>query len=163
MKVFLTGGTGAVGRPTLPALVAAGHEVTAVARGAEKAAQVTAAGGTPVEVDLFDHRGVAAAVAGHEAVVNLATSIPPIAKAMRPSAWALNDRLRREASAHLVDAAIAAGAPRFVQESIVFTYPDSGDRWIDAETTQPDAPGILASAPDAEAQTARFTAGGGTG
>ncbi len=27
------------------------------------------------------------AVAGHDAVVNLATSIPPIAKAMRPSAW----------------------------------------------------------------------------
>jgi nucleoside-diphosphate-sugar epimerase len=163
MKVFLTGGTGAIGRPTVPLLVAAGHEVTAVARGPEKAAQVTAAGGTPVEVDLFDAGAVTAAVASHDAVVNLATSIPPLMKATRPAAWAPNDRLRREASAHLVDAALTAGATRFVQESIVFPYPDSGDRWIDAETTEPDAPGIMASARAAESQTARFTAGGGAG
>jgi nucleoside-diphosphate-sugar epimerase len=163
MKLFLAGGTGAVGRPTVPLLVAAGHEVTAVARGPDKAAQVTAAGATPVEVDLFDGDAVAAAVAGHEAVVNLATSIPPIAKAMRPKAWASNDRLRREASAHLVDAALATGATRFVQESIVFVYPASGDRWIDADSATPDAPGILASALAAEAQAERFTAGGGAG
>jgi nucleoside-diphosphate-sugar epimerase len=163
MRIFLTGGTGAVGRPTLPLLVAAGHEVTAVARGPEKAAQVEAAGATPAEVDLFDAVAVVEAVAGHDAVVNLATSIPPITKAMRPSAWAANDRLRREASAYLIDAALTAGATRFVQESIVFVYPSSGDRWLDAETTEPDAPGILASALAAESQTARFTAGGGAG
>jgi len=54
MKLFVTGATGVLGRPTLPKLAAAGHEVTAIARGDEKAAQVRAAGATPVMVDLFD-------------------------------------------------------------------------------------------------------------
>ncbi len=161
MKVFLTGGTGAVGRPALPLLVAAGHDVTAVVRSPAKRAAAEAAGATPVAVDLFDAGAVREAVAGHEAVVNLATHIPSLMAAMRPSAWATNDRLRREASAHLVDAALAAGAGRFVQESIVFTYPDCGDRWIDAASTETDAVAVTASALAAESETARFTAAGG--
>jgi nucleoside-diphosphate-sugar epimerase len=161
MKVFLTGGTGAIGRQVVPLLVAAGHEVTAVVRSPAKRAAAEAAGATGVTVDLFDAAAVAGAVAGHDAVVNLATRIPPLMAAMRPKAWADNDRLRREASVHLVDAALAAGASRFVQESITFTYPDSGDRWIDAASTEPDAVALTASALAAEAETARFTAAGG--
>lgn len=42
MHVFVTGGTGAIGRYTVPALVAAGREVTALARGADKAAALAA-------------------------------------------------------------------------------------------------------------------------
>ena len=165
MKVFLTGATGAIGRLTVPALVAAGHEVTGVARTAGKRAAVEAAGATAVTVDLFDGAAVrdAVAAAGPEAVVNLATKIPSTGRAMLPGAWATNDRLRREASAHLADAALAAGASRYVQESIVFSYPDSGDAWIDAATTETDPRSLMASSRDAEAQAARFTASGGTG
>jgi nucleoside-diphosphate-sugar epimerase len=163
MKVFVTGGTGAVGRPTLPRLVAAGHDVTAVARGPAKRAQVEGTGARAVEVDLFDRDAVEQAVTGHDAVVNLATNIPPITRAARASAWSTNDRLRREASRHLVDAALAAGASRFVQESITFSYPDSGDRWIDAESTPPAATVVVETALEAEGNVARFTAAGGTG
>ena len=163
MKVFLTGATGAIGRPTVRALVAAGHEVTAVARGPEKRAQVEEAGAVGIAVDLFDAGAVAEAVAGHAAVVHLATNIPPIVRAARVSSWATNDRLRRDGSAHLVDAALAAGAGRYVQESIVFSYPDSGDRWIDAATTQPSPTPMVESALAAEAQTRRFTEAGGIG
>lgn len=165
MRVFLTGATGAIGRPALAALVAGGHEVTAVARTAEKRAAVEAAGAAGATVDLFDAAAVREAVvaARPEAVVNLATSIPPASRAMRPAAWATNDRLRREASAHLVDAALAADAGRYVQESIVFPYPDSGDAWIDALTTDTDPGSIMASSAAAEAQAARFTATGGAG
>jgi nucleoside-diphosphate-sugar epimerase len=164
VKVFLTGGTGAVGRPALACLVAAGHEVTALARTPAKAAEVTAAGAAAAPaVDLFEPAAVTAAVHGHEAVVNLATHVPPPTRAARGSAWATHDRLRREASAHLVDAALAAGATRFVQESIVFSYPDSGDRWLDAETTATVPGAVTDAAVAAEAQVARFTAAGGTG
>jgi len=163
MKVFVAGGTGAVGRPSLPLLVAAGHEVTAVARGPAKQAQVEAAGAIPVAVDLFDAAAVAAAVTGHDAVVNLATNIPSIGRAARASGWTVNDRLRREASAHLVDAALAAGAGRFVQESITFTYPESGDRWIDAATATPEPTAVTESTLAAQAEVERFTAAGGTG
>ncbi|HEU5149741.1 MAG TPA: NAD-dependent epimerase/dehydratase family protein [Iamia sp.] len=158
MKVFLAGGTGVVGTRALPALVAAGHEVTAVARGPEKAALVERLGGTPVSVDLFDPPGLATAVAGHEVVVDLATAIPPLARSARKTAWALNDRLRREASRHLVDAALAAGAGRYVQESICFPYLDAGDRWIDEDSPVDHDSWGFGGAGEAERQTARFTA-----
>lgn len=161
-KVFLAGATGVVGVPALAALVADGHEVTAVARGPAKAEVVARAGGTPVQVDLFDHGAVEAAVRGHDVVVNLATNIPPVRKAARASAWEVNDRLRREASANLVDAALATGAQRYVQESIAFAYEDAGSAWIheDAPTT-PIGP--FAAAADAEAQAERFDREGGAG
>jgi nucleoside-diphosphate-sugar epimerase len=162
MKIFLAGGTGVVGTRALPALVEAGHDVTAVARSDAKAALVRSLGGDPVTVDLFDASAVAAAVAGAEAVVNLATSIPAIAKAARSSAWSTNERLRSEASNHLVDAALSAGAARFVQESICFPYLDNGSEWIDED--QPvDHVGPFAGAAAAEAAARRFAAGGGEG
>jgi nucleoside-diphosphate-sugar epimerase len=162
MKVFLTGGTGVIGTRALPALVAAGHEVTAVARSGAKADLVRSMGATPVAVDLFDAAAVKAAVDGHEAVVNLATNIPPMSKAALARAWATNERLRSEASNHLVDAALATGATRFVQESIAFPYVDQGDAWID-EDTPLEHEGAFTGAADAEAAAARFTASGGTG
>ncbi len=61
-------------------------------------------------VDLFGADEVAGAVRGHEAVVNLATHIPPANRAAFRRAWRDNDRLRAEASRHLADAAAAAGA-----------------------------------------------------
>ena len=163
MKVFLAGATGVIGSRALRRLVAAGHDVTAVARSAEKAEAVRAAGATPVQVSLFDRDALVAAVAGHDAVVNLATKIPSLTEAAMPGAWAENDRIRTEGSANLVDAALAAGATRYVQESITFTYPDSGDAWIDAESTPIDAVGPTSSVTAAEASAARFTEAGGTG
>ena len=134
MKVFVTGATGVIGTRAVPALVAAGHEVTAVARGEAKADLVRSLGAVPVAVDLFDPAAVKEAVAGHDAVAHLATNIPPMTKASRPSSWTTNERLRREASRNLVDAALDAGAGRYVQESICFPYLDAGDAWIDEES-----------------------------
>lgn len=162
MKIFLAGGTGVVGTRALPALVAAGHDVTAVARTDAKDEVVRALGGTPVRVDLFDAPAVASAAVGHEAVVNLATSIPPLTKAARGSAWTTNERLRSEASNHLVDAALAAGATRYVQESIAFPYVDHGDQWVD-EDHPVDHVGPFTGARDAEAAAERFAAEGGVG
>lgn len=162
MKIFVAGGTGVVGVPAVRALVADGHTVSVVARSPEKARVVDAAGATPVEADLFDPESVAAAVVGHEIVVNLATAIPPVNKAARASAWAHNDRLRLEASRHLADAAVAAGAERFVQESITFPYDDGGDRWLDEDEPRSDSP-FTASVGVAEANADSVTERGGVG
>lgn len=162
MKVFVTGATGVVGTRAVPALVAAGHEVTAVARGPEKAELVRSMGATPASVDLFDAEAVKAAVDGHEAVAHLATNIPPMTRAARSSAWATNERLRKEASNLLVDAALATGAARYVQESICFPYVDQGDAWID-ESSPLEHSDVFEGAGVAEAAAARFTASGGTG
>lgn len=163
MKVFVAGGTGVVGRRAVPALVADGHEVTAVARGDERSALVGRLGASPVAVDLFDRDEVGAAVAGHDAVVNLATNIPPVSKAGRRSAWAVNDRLRTEAATNLAAGALAADAERYVQESICFPYLDGGSEWIDEDHPADHTPWGYVSAGAAEATTRRFSDEGGVG
>jgi nucleoside-diphosphate-sugar epimerase len=109
MRVFVAGATGVIGRRAVAQLIAAGHEVTGIARAPAKAAQLRRAGAVPVEVSLFDPAALTAAVAGHDAVVNLATKIPTLTQAARASAWDENNRIRIEGSRNLVDAALAAG------------------------------------------------------
>ncbi|MEY2475405.1 MAG: hypothetical protein QOG87_720 [Actinomycetota bacterium] len=162
MKVFVAGATGVLGKRAVGRLVEAGHDVTAVARSEEKAALVRSLGATPVTVDLFDPAAVKAAVDGHEVVMNLATHIPPFSKAALPGVWSENDRLRSEASKNLVDAALATGASRYVQEAVSFMYRDGGADWID-EDAPLDLPSLGGSMLDAEKETRRFTDGGGTG
>jgi nucleoside-diphosphate-sugar epimerase len=153
-----------IGRRAVPLLTRAGHEVTGLARSAETAAALERAGARPVTLDLFDRGAVARAVAGHEAVVNLATHMPPSSTRMlfMPGAWRENDRLRRDASAILADEAIVAGAGRFVQESYAPIYPDRGDDWID-ETTPARPARYNRSTLDAERSAERVTRSGGAG
>jgi nucleoside-diphosphate-sugar epimerase len=162
MKIFVAGGTGVLGKRAVARLVDTGHDVTAVARSEEKADLVRSLGATPVTVDLFDAAAVKAAVDGHDVVMNLATHIPSLSKAALPGAWAENDRVRSEVSKNLVDAALATGASRYIQESIAFMYPDSADQWLDEDVT-PDPPGLGGSVLEAEGQARRFDEGGGTG
>ncbi|MGH2690389.1 MAG: NAD-dependent epimerase/dehydratase family protein, partial [Actinomycetota bacterium] len=162
MRIFVSGGTGVIGWRVVRDLVAGGHEVTALARSDDKARLVEGLGARAVRAGLSDPEGLRGAVAGHDAVVNLATSIPPVSRMLSAGAWAANDRIRSEGSRNLVDAALAAGVPRFVQESVTFLYADGGDDWID-EDAPVDAGAILRSSLDAEANAARFTAAGGTG
>ncbi len=156
MKVLVAGATGVAGRRSVRQLVAAGHEVHAVARSAAKAALLRDAGAAPVEIDLFDRTQVQPVVAGCEAVVNLATKIPPLSSAMLPGAWRENDRIRRDVARNLVEAALAADVHVYVQESLAFMYRDGGDEWIDEDAAvhpPPHAHTML----DAEAQARRMT------
>jgi nucleoside-diphosphate-sugar epimerase len=115
-----------------------------------------------VVADLFDARAVTAAVDGCEAILHLATRIPPLARMRKLSAWRDNDQLRSHGSSVLVNAGLAVGARVYVQESITFLYRGLGDTWL-YETAPIDAPQPLASARDAERETARFSARGGQG
>ena len=162
LPVFVTGGTGALGGHAVPALVSAGHQVSALARSRVKADWLRQHGATPVEASLFDPRALAGAFAGHDVVVNLATAIPPMRQFMNAQAWAANQRVRTEGSAAVVAAALAAGAGRMIQESVVMLYADGGDAWLDEDAPverYPMAEGNHA----AEANCRRFTAAGGTG
>ena len=155
MRVLMVGATGVVGRPAVAALVAAGHDVTGLTRSPAKAAALLAAGATPVEFDLFDPAAARAAVDGHDAVIHAATHIPPISSFALPRAWAENDRLRREGTRVLVDAAIDSGVSVFVKESVSFGYADAGDSWIDESARLDPAPNVD-SALVAESETERF-------
>ena len=54
MRIFVAGATGVLGKRAVRELVAAGHEVTGVARTGEKAALLRSLGAIPVQVDIFD-------------------------------------------------------------------------------------------------------------
>lgn len=131
MKIFLTGATGAIGPTTVATLVAGGHSVRAVVRSDTKAALVRDLGADPAPVDLFDPAAVRDAVAGCEAVLHLATNVPPTRRAARKSAWATHNAIRTTATENLVAAALATGARSFVKESVSFVYPDRAGAWID--------------------------------
>lgn len=125
-KIFLAGGTGVLGRRVTPLLVSAGHDVTVNTRSDVAAATIRAAGATPVTVDLFDRAAVSEAVEGCDTVVNIATSIPTGGSAALKRNWAMNDKIRTEASANLASAPPNGGT--YVGESITIPYIDSGDR-----------------------------------
>jgi len=136
MKVFVAGASGAVGLPLVRQLVAAGHEVTGTTRREGKAAEIRAAGGTAVVCDVFDSYALHDAVraAAPEVVVNQLTSLPQDFNP-RKMDYGPTNRVRQEGGGNLMRAALAAGARRFLTQSIAFIYAPEGD-WVKNE----DAP-----------------------
>ncbi|MEU8800254.1 NAD-dependent epimerase/dehydratase family protein [Spirillospora sp. NPDC048819] len=161
MKVFVTGGTGALGGHTVPELVGAGHSVSALARTPDKAATLAAQGAIPVTVSLFDPSALAEAFSGHDAVVNLATAMPSTALFMVRRAWRATERVRTEGSAAVAEAALNAGVDRLVQESVAMLYRDNGADWIDEDAPVDRYPAATGNHA-AEASAQRFAAAGGT-
>jgi nucleoside-diphosphate-sugar epimerase len=125
MRVFLAGAAGAIGRPLTRLLVAAGHTVTGTTRSTEKAGGIEAAGATAVILDAYDGDAVRAAVTGArpEVVIHQLTDLPQVRDpATYPAALAANERLRIVATPNLIVAARAAGARRFIAQSVAFAY-----------------------------------------
>jgi nucleoside-diphosphate-sugar epimerase len=147
----------------VPLILGKGHDVTAIGRSAERLAPLAKLGASTSVLDLFDRDALKRALAGHDAVVNLATHVPsPGPGSFRRSAWRENDRIRTHASALLTDAAHANGVGLFIQESFAPIYPDSGDRWITEDTPLQPVP-YNRSVLDAEASARRFASGGSRG
>ncbi len=163
MRIFLTGATGVIGSRAVPLLLQAGHAITAASRSEHNREALRKAGAAPVDVDLFDVERLRRAMAGHDAVINLATHVPGSAmKIMLRWEWRTNDHIRREGSAAIATAAIAEGVGRVIQESFALIYPDHGDAWIDE--SMPVAPtSYNRSVLDAERSAQRFTASGRAG
>jgi nucleoside-diphosphate-sugar epimerase len=111
MRIFVAGATGVIGRELLPML--AGHTVVGMTRSRPEV--VRALGAEGVVADVYDRDRVLAAVAEArpEVVVHLLTDLAT-------KDFAANARIRRVGTRHLVDAAVAAKARRFVVESISF-------------------------------------------
>jgi nucleoside-diphosphate-sugar epimerase len=120
VRIFIAGATGALGRQLVPRLAQRGHEVTGMTRSPDKQKLVWDLGGRPVVADALDPESVARAVAEAEpeVVVHQLTAIPD-ALDMRHFArdFAATNRLRTEGTDHLLAAARAVGARRFVAQS----------------------------------------------
>ena len=62
MKIFVAGGTGAIGRPLIAKLLAKGHALVALTRSQEKAQALVERGIEPAIADVFDADAVKAVI-----------------------------------------------------------------------------------------------------
>ena len=129
MRVFVAGATGAVGRPLVPKLVAAGHEVTGMTRSESKSEDVRRAGARAVVADVFDVDALGAAMEGArpEVIVHELTALPDRIDFRKADTYAATNRVRTEGTRNLIEAARAAGARRLVCQSIAFAYRMDGE------------------------------------
>jgi nucleoside-diphosphate-sugar epimerase len=161
MKVFVAGASGAIGRPLVRQLLAAGHEVTGMTRCPEKAEEIGAVGAGAVVCDVFDAEALRDAVvaAAPGVVVHALTALP--AKYDPKSDYLVaTNRIREEGTRNLIAAARAAGARRLIAESVAFFYRPEGERVKDEEAPfAGEAPGNFGAAMKAVAELERQVLG----
>src|SRR5436305_303584 len=152
MRVFVAGATGAIGRELVPLLVQAGHEVLGLTRSAERGRAVEAAGAQPVVADALDRESIVAAVrdSAPDAVIDQLTAIPAAWDPRKiDQEFAPTNRLRTEGTRNLLEGLKAAGAERFLAQSVGFAYDPAGHGLRDE-----DAP-LMREPPKAFANTLR--------
>jgi nucleoside-diphosphate-sugar epimerase len=125
MRIFLAGSSGAIGRRLMPLLIGAGHDVTGMTRSADAARDLKAAGVTPAVADVYEADGLTRAViaARPDIVMHQLTDLPRVFDETQVAAqYPRNARIRIEGTRNLVAAAKAAGARRFIVQSVAFAY-----------------------------------------
>ncbi|MFE2416527.1 NAD-dependent epimerase/dehydratase family protein [Streptomyces hokutonensis] len=137
-SILLAGASGVLGCHITKALTDAGHKVTGLGRGS----------GNGISADLMDRDGLLRAVEGHhfDTVVHAATALRRAP--LRHRDMHATNALRTEGTAHLIEAARATGARRFIAESMVYGYGygDFGPRPL----TEDDAFGPRGTTPELE-------------
>ncbi len=122
--VFVTGGTGFVGRAVVGALVRRGHRVRCLVRTTSAPRLAGLGGATPVPGDVTRPATLGPALGDADAVVHLVGIIRE-----RPRRGITFDRLHTEATAHVLAAAAERGVPRFIQMSALGTRPEARSRY----------------------------------
>jgi nucleoside-diphosphate-sugar epimerase len=125
MKIFVAGATGAIGRPLVAQLREAGHGVVGMTRSEERAEALRTAGAEAVVADALDAGAVRQAIdqTRPEVVINELTDLDRRLNPRKFAEWIEGtNRLRREGTRNLVDAARAAGVRRFISQSVAFAY-----------------------------------------
>jgi 2-alkyl-3-oxoalkanoate reductase len=157
VRVFVAGGSGAIGRRLVPQLVAAGHQVAATTRSEAKAPSLEALGASPVVVDALDAAALRQAVIDFrpDAVMNQLTDLPQRYNPRKLGPYyERTSRLRVESTRTLLAAAAVTGARRFVYQSIAFLYATAGPSVLSE-----DAP-LAVDAPEPFRTAVRSTAEG---
>ncbi len=139
MRIFVAGGSGAIGRQLIPLLVEHGHTVRATTRRADRLADLAALGAEPVQLDALDRTAVLTAVeaAQPDAIIHQLTDLSG------PS-MAGNAPLRIHGTRNLVDAATTIGIDRMVAQSIAWLVEPGDGPATEATPLDPDPTGTLA-------------------
>ena len=125
-EVFVAGASGVIGRRLIAQLLKAGYLITGMTRSPHNAMDLERLGATSVVADVFDGdrlREVVAA-ARPDVIIHQLTDLSLLAgtSAQAETAIARNARIRGEGTRNLVAAAVAAGVPRMVVQSIAWAY-----------------------------------------
>ena len=132
MRIFIAGGTGAIGRILVPLLVKAGHKVVALTRSADRTSQLAQMGAVPVVGDVYDEARLAQLITESEAEVVIHQLTAFGTKDGDPYAETI--RVRIDGTRSLIAAAHAARVRRFIAQSISFVCTPSGGGLTDEET-----------------------------
>ena len=120
MRVFVAGGTGAIGTPLVRQLIERGHRVTATTRRPDKAEHLRRLGATVAIMDGLDAAAVGEAVARAEpeAIIHQMTALSGTPDMRHFDRWfRTTNALRTTGTRHLLAAAQAAGVTRFLAQS----------------------------------------------
>jgi len=136
MRVFVAGGSGALGRRLVPQLVARGHQVTATTSKPGNLGALEQLGAEPVVMDGLDEVSVGEAVAAAkpDTIVHQMTAITGKPDMKHMDRWfATTNRLRTEGTDHLLAAAEAAGVSHVVAQSFGSFNGIRSDGWVKTE------------------------------
>src|SRR5207237_484969 len=120
MKIFVTGGTGAIGKFLLPLLLENRHEVVALTRSPDKAEPLHKMGVTTVIANPLDKQQLTAAVrrAEPEVIIHQLTALSGVGNFRKlDQEFALTNRFRTEVTDTLLAAARTIGTRRFIAQS----------------------------------------------
>ncbi len=120
MKIFVTGGTGAIGKFLLPQLLEMKHDVVALTRSAQKAVTLEDIGVSPVIADPLDKQALTAAVrrAEPDVIIHQLSALSGAGNFRKlDQEFALTNRFRTEVTDNLLAAARTIGTRRFIAQS----------------------------------------------
>jgi len=143
LKVFIAGATGAIGKPLVKKLLAAGHEVFGMTRSNEKAESLIKQGAKPILADAFNIEEVNSFMQGikPDVVIEQLTSLPKEYSAETMQATdAINTKVRLVGGANIHSAAQTTGVKRYIIQSSGFFYPPGNGLADESEPFVSDAP-----------------------
>lgn len=129
MRVCVFGGSGFIGSRVVRSLVGGGHEVSALARGEEKASLLGKLGASVVMGDLERPETVREAVGGSEVVVSLAT--PSFVGRLGKRKLRLLGEGKLRQTRNILEAALEAGRKPVILSEGTAVFGDCAGRWVD--------------------------------
>lgn len=132
MRILIAGATGAIGRPLVAALVAAGHDVHGLTRSQQSASELDAAGAHGIAGDALVAEDVrrAAEQAQPDVVMQQLTALPQkLSKKSMTEGFERTAQLRTVGTRNLRDATPHA---RLIAQSIAFAHRPEGG-WVKTE------------------------------
>ena len=134
MKVFITGGSGFIGRRVVSRLIAQGHDVYALTRNGKGAAILEELGATAILGDITDRRSMKIGMSGSDCVIHMGAM-----NRLGERNWRQMEIVNVAGTRNVLELAQELNVPKIIYTSTVSIFGDTQGILSD-ETSQPDIP-----------------------